>query len=136
MQSIGGCETAIVLYHPLNENRIAGISISSLGEWAMRVISGFAGISMLLVAAQPALAVCINRGGATECTKDNQSKYAHFIRDESTAAQGPETNSQTIVPQSNASGAAAWVLTPQVPNAATVLGIPGTASACAADAVC
>ena len=97
----------------------------------MRVICGLVAVSMLVVLAQPALAVCVNRGGAKTCTRDaNTPKYANSM---AAFAQGPltenpSTNGPTTVLQPSGSTSAAWVLKPQsTADGATVLGDTTTA---------
>src|ERR1051325_5979485 len=101
-----------VLYHPLNERRIAGIRTGTSGKWAMRIILGFLAIALLLLAAEPASAVCVNRGGTITCDLDKAAKYAHFVKDEDAPDLRLEAESQSGQAQPSAPNVPAWVLTP------------------------
>jgi hypothetical protein len=90
----------------------------------MRVILGFVAVLMAVVASQPALAVCVIRGGATNCTGDgNYHKYPNATQkyETDTPAENPETDGQTAVLQPDGSTRNAWVLTPESTGGATVL---------------
>jgi hypothetical protein len=105
----------------------------------MRVVSGLVAVSVLVLLAQPALALCVIRGGVTSCVRDAKIYYPHVIRDpvKTAPAEHPNTDLKTIVLQPDASGENAWVLAPQTANGATVLGDAGfVAAACGASTGC
>lgn len=81
----------------------------------MRIVLGLLSVLMAAVLAQPALAVCVIRGGATQCEGEGKLKPAHYTKltEADPATASPSTNGQTIVLQPSVSGTAAWVLTPQ-----------------------
>jgi hypothetical protein len=90
----------------------------------MRVISAFMAISMLLVPAQTAFAVCIIRGGVSTCFRDSRyPKYPNATqkRGERTAPENTEAIGETAVLEPSASDDNAWVLTPQTTDGATAL---------------
>ena len=96
----------------------------------MRVGSCFAATLMLLVLAQPAWAVCVIRGGVTNCVRDGKyPKYpnATMRYDQDTPA-APAPDAKTIVLHPTGPDDNAWVLTPQSGVGATVLGGPTAAA--------
>jgi len=88
-----------------------------LGGLEVRGIVGFVAVLVLVASVQPALAVCVNRGGALTCERDpNAPKYPNatqrFLKNPPAAT--PATNGQTIVLQpAGSDDNNAWVLTPQ-----------------------
>lgn len=91
----------------------------------MRVGYGVVTALILAVSAQPALAICIIRGGVTNCVRDTKyPKYPNAtMRYEADApAADPAPNAKTIVLQPSALSENAWVLAPENDNGATVLG--------------
>jgi hypothetical protein len=106
----------------------------------MRVILGFAAILTLVALAQPALAVCVNRGGVTNCTRDGKyPKYPNATQklEPELPAENPETKGKTIVLRPGGSSSDAWVMVPQSGSGAVVLSSvsPGTL-ACGSSAGC
>ena len=97
----------------------------------MRV--GFAVVTALMLAllAQPALAVCVIRGGVSNCTRDGKyPKYPNATMrfEEDAPAAAPASDAKTIVLRPSALGDNAWMPAPQTPNGATVLGGPTAAA--------
>ena len=80
----------------------------------MRVISGFLAAAAVAALAQPALAVCVNRGGANTCY-DDPKYWTATIRPEQ---QGADGSVKTIVLQPSAVSGNAWVMTPPDSDAA------------------
>lgn len=80
----------------------------------MRVISGFVAVAMLAALTQPALAVCVNRGGANTCYDD--PKY--WTAAVSPEQENPDGSVKTIVLHPSALSGNAWVMTPQGSGAA------------------
>jgi hypothetical protein len=104
----------------------------------MRVVSGLMAVSVLLVLAQPALAVCVIRGGVTSCIRDTKYKYPHVTHEleKTTPAATPNTDLKTIVLHPD-TGENAWVLAPPTADGATVMGGNGImAAACASSTGC
>ena len=87
----------------------------------MRVIFGFLAVLMPVFLAQPALAQCINRGGAVTCAPDtSRPKYPNATQ---RPKDEPETNGQTIILGPSASNDRnAWIVTPLEADGARVLG--------------
>jgi hypothetical protein len=82
----------------------------------MRVISGFVAVAMLAALTPPALAVCVNRGGATTCYDD--PKY--WTATVSPEQENPDGSVKTIVLHPSPLSGNAWVMTPQGSSAADV----------------
>ena len=105
----------------------------------MRVVAGLVAVSVLVALAQPALALCVIRGGVTSCVRDAKIFYPHVTHEleKTTPAETPNTDLKTIVLTPDASAENAWVLTPPTADGATVLGGTGImAAACGSSAGC
>jgi hypothetical protein len=90
----------------------------------MRVKLVFSCVLMLAALSQPALAVCVNRGGSVQCDRPPQS-YPNATQrpDKHLPVDNPDLET-TVLQPSVSSEAAAWVLMPEsgTSDAATVLG--------------
>ncbi|MDQ7247890.1 hypothetical protein [Dongia sedimenti] len=97
----------------------------------MRVVSGLAVLVTLAVLTQPALAVCIIRGGATTCTRDAPyPKYPNATQKLDPDPPAADPNAQTAVLVPTASSANAWVVSPQSANANAVVLVCGSNANC------
>jgi hypothetical protein len=93
-------------------------------------------VASLIGLPQPALAVCVIRGGATHCIPN--SKFPDYFpkSDEDQPVEDPSKPRATSVMQASTSSHNAWLLLPENTGGATVVR-PGVAvAACAAGTSC
>lgn len=101
----------------------------------MRVNLVLSCVLMLVAQSQPALAVCVNRGGSVDCDRPAQA-YPNATQGADKYLPPDNPDLETEVLQPVASSGAAWVLLPEngrTTEAATVLGCGADAGCCSSE---